>query len=386
MTPEKIIFVDDEPNILEGYKRALRKNFRIDVATSGADALILIKEHCHYAVIVSDMQMPGMDGAEFLARAKSLCPQSVRVMLTGNADQQTAIDAVNEGNIFRFLNKPCAPEVIAKTLRAAIEQYRLVRAEKDLIEKTLSASIQTLTDILSLINPTAFGRSMRVRHQVRQLTALLETENAWQADLAAMLSQIGCITIPEEILQKVYNGGELTPDELQMLQEHPQVAHNLLAHIPRLEPIAEAIAYQEKRFDGSGNPHDSLAGRDIPIAARILKVALDFDKLLEAKIPHLDALKEIERREDWYDPEIVAALKTTVCSETLYETERVNINNLKAGMKLAQDVVTDNGMLLVSSGHEITDSLGVRIRNFHKIGIIGETVHICVPVSVQPES
>lgn len=386
MTPEKIIFVDDEQNILEGYKRALRKDFQIDIATSGADALILIKEHCHYAVIVSDMRMPGMDGAEFLARAKDVCPHSVRVMLTGNADQQTAIDAVNEGNIFRFLNKPCTPEVMAKTLHAAVEQYRLVRAEKDLIEKTLSASVQTLTDILSLTNPTAFGRSMRVRHQVRQLTALLETENAWQADLAAMLSQIGCITIPEETLQKVYSGSELAPDELRMLQEHPQVAHNLLAHIPRLEPIAEAIAYQEKRFDGGGNPHDSLAGRDIPIAARILKVALDFDKLLQAKISHLDALKEIERRQDWYDPEIVAALKTTVCSETVYETERINIDDLKAGMILAEDVVTVKGMLLISSGHEITDSLSMRMRNFHKIGIIGATVYVSVPVNVQPES
>ena len=376
---EKILFVDDDQNILDGYKRTLRKDLQIEVASSGIEALTAIQDHCSYAVIVSDMRMPGMDGAQFLARAKEICPQSVRIMLTGNADQQTAINAVNEGNIFRFLNKPCSPETMAKTLNAALEQYRLIRVEKDLIEKTLSASVQTLTDILSLINPTAFGRSTRVRHQVRQLAAFLKIENAWQAELAAMLSQIGCITIPEEILQKVYSGRELNQEELQMLQGHPQIAYDLLAHIPRLEPVAEAVAYQEKRFNGSGFPHDNLAGANIPIAARILKVALDYDKLIQARINHLDAYKEIERRADWYDPQVVAALKATICNETVYESQAVNVSELKAGMILAEDVITVKGMLLISSGHEVTDSLCLRMNNFFKIGIIKATVNVSVP-------
>lgn len=379
---EKILFVDDEQNILDGYKRTLRKDFDIETAASGLEGLTAIQDRCAFAVIVSDMRMPGMDGAQFLARAKDICPQTVRIMLTGNADQQTAIDAVNEGNIFRFLNKPCSPEVMTKALHAGIEQYRLIRVEKDLIEKTLSASVQTLTDILSLTNPTAFGRSMRVRHQVRQLTALLKTENAWQADLAAMLSQIGCITIPEEILQKVYSGRELDQEELQMLQGHPQIAYDLLAHIPRLEAVAEAVSYQEKRFNGSGFPNDNIAGETIPIAARILKVALDFDKLVQAKINHLDAHKEMERRQGWYDPQIVAALKTTICNETVYETKQINIADLEAGMILAEDVITVKGMLLISGGNEVTESLCLRMSNFLKIGIIKETVKVSVPQNI----
>ena len=379
MKIEKILFVDDDQNILDGYKRTLRNDFQIETAASAIEALTAIQSQSTFAVIVSDMRMPGMDGIQFLARVKESCPESIRIMLTGNADQQTAIDAVNEGSIFRFLNKPCSPQVMAKTLSAAIEQYRLIRVEKDLIEKTLSASVQTLTDVLSLTNPTAFGRSMRVRHQVRQLTNLLKIENPWQADLAAMLSQIGCITIPEEVLQKVNTGRELNQEELQMLQGHPQIAFDLLAKIPRLEAVAQAIAYQEKRFNGGGFPYNNISGEEIPIAARILKVALDFDKLTQAKITYLDAHAEMERRTGWYDPEIVAALRIAICNETVYETQCLSVDDLRPGMILAQDVITVKGMLLISSGNEVTSSLCLRMTNFLKMGIIKEKVNVSVP-------
>src|SRR5829696_4359 len=134
----KILCVDDERNVLEAYQRSLRKEFHIEIATSGAEGLAAVESQGPYAVIVSDMRMPGMDGIRFLAKVKEKAPDSVRIMLTGNADQQTAIEAVNEGNIFRFLTKPCPPETLAKALSAGLQQYWLVVAEKELLEKTLS--------------------------------------------------------------------------------------------------------------------------------------------------------------------------------------------------------------------------------------------------------
>lgn len=377
---EKILCVDDEPNVVTAYQRALRKEFQIETATSGALGLDAIEGQGPYAVIVTDMQMPGMDGVQFLAQVKEKSPNSIRIMLTGNADQHTAIEAVNEGNIFRFLTKPCPPEALAKALKAGLQQYRLVMAEKELLEKTLSSSIQVLTEILSLINPTAFSRASRVRRLVRELAAKLQIEQAWQTEIAAMLSQIGCITLPEEILVKVYRGASLTPDELRLMQSHPQTGQNLIKHIPRLEPVAEIIAYQEKCFNGVGLPHDGKRGLEIPLGARILKLALDFDKLLEGKINHLEALKEIQRRGDWYDPSVVEALKVIVTEGMTYETRAVHAHELALGMILAEDVVTKAGLLLIASGQDVTSSLYLRVQNYAERGMITDSIKVLIPV------
>jgi signal transduction histidine kinase len=144
---EKILCVDDEPNILEAYQRALRREFEIEIALGGEQGLAAVESRGPFAVIVSDMRMPGMDGVQFLSKVKEKAPDSIRIMLTGYADQHTAIEAVNEGNIFRFLTKPCPPEVLAKALGAGIQQYRLAMAEKNLLEWMLSGNIPMMKDL-----------------------------------------------------------------------------------------------------------------------------------------------------------------------------------------------------------------------------------------------
>src|SRR5437868_6956083 len=129
---ERILLVDDDPNLLDGYRRSLSREFLMETALGSQLALKLIAENGPYAVVVSDMRMPGMDGVQFLSKLKAQAPDTVRVMLTGNADMDTAINAINEGSIFRFLNKPCSKETMGKTLTAALLQYRLVTAEKQL--------------------------------------------------------------------------------------------------------------------------------------------------------------------------------------------------------------------------------------------------------------
>lgn len=384
---EKILCVDDEPNVLQAHQRALRKDFHVETALSGEQALKMIAESGPYAVIVSDMRMPIMDGVQLLARVKEVAPDTTRIMLTGNADQQTATEAVNEGHIFRFLNKPCPPEQLAKALSAGIEQYRLVRAEKELLEQTLHGSIQVLTDILALVNPTAFGRASRVRRLVRRLAEVLKVEDAWQVEIAAMLSQIGCVTVPEETLVKVYDGRNLTAKELHMIQAHPQIGYDLISRIPRLEPVAEIIAYQEKCFNGSGAPHDSKRGQMIPLGARLLKLALDYDKLLEAKQSEADAYKEIKRRFEWYDPKMVEALRSIVESkEVQYDVMYVKVGELRQSMILADDVLLTNGFLLLAKGQEVTFSLRIRLENFLARGGIREPVKVYVPLKDSEQS
>lgn len=378
---EKILCVDDEENILQAYQRSLRKDFQIDTAAGGERALELMRSDGPYAVIVSDMRMPGMDGVQFLALARALAPETIRIMLTGNADQQTASAAVNEGHIFRFLTKPCTPESLKTSLLAGVQQYHVLRAEKELLEKTLIGSLQLVTDILSMVNPTAFGRASRVRRLVRQLSAIMKAEAAWQIEIAAMLSQIGCITVPEDTLLKVYEGKSLSAVELRMVENSPKVGHDMISRIPRLEPVADIIAHQERLANTLHHPEESGTGMPVPLGAHILNLALDFDQLIEAKLSSSQAFNQIQRRGNRYDQFAVAALREVVeASETMYEIREVNTHELAEHTILAEDIVAANGVLLVAKGQEVTTSLRMHLENFLLRGSIHYTVQVFVPI------
>ncbi len=369
---EKILCVDDEPNILEAYQRTLRKRFHIDVACGGEEALKAIAERGPYAVIVADMRMPGMNGVELLAQVKQIAPLTVRMMLTGNADQQTAIQAVNQGHIFRFLSKPCSPEDFASALEAGLEQHRLLTAERQLLTQTLSGAIKVLVDVLAMLKPQAFGRASEVRRIVHQICEQLPVENAWAVEIAAALSQIGCITVPEKILAKVYRGESLSAEEWEIYQQHPKVGHELIRNIPRLEEAAEIIGYQEKLYNGKGFPQDFRAGDQIPLGARILKVALDWTALLAAGLQPEMAFVHLRQRQGWYDPKVVEALKRALEISEEYAVRELRVNQLADGMILAEHVRSIHGTLLCPKGQEITPAVRHRLRNYMvNVGIQG---------------
>jgi len=208
----KILCVDDDLNVVQGFKRLLHNEFSIEVSKDPQIGLEIIRDQGPFAVVVSDLRMPEMDGIRFLSAVRERAPEIVRILLTGQADLHAAIAAVNEGNIFRFLTKPCALDTLRKALCAAIEQYQLITAERVLLKRTLVGSIQVLTETLGLVNPVAFSRASRrasrIKPYVRPLAAQLKVNDAWQSEPAAMLSQIGFVTLPPNILNKVYAQGE----------------------------------------------------------------------------------------------------------------------------------------------------------------------------------
>jgi len=374
----KILCVDDDPAVLAAFQRGLRKQFHIDTARSGEEALAAIRANGPYAVVVSDMRMPGMDGIQLLAKVKAIARDTVRMMLTGNADQETAIEAVNEGNIFRFLTKPCDAERLARALAAGIEQYRLVTAERELLEKTLRGSIKVLTDVLSLVNPAAFGRASRVQRLVRRLAAELKVELSWELDVAAMLSQIGCVTLPAETIDRLYRGQKLSPEEQEMCEAHPAIGHDLVANIPRLEAVADIIACQNARFDGAGARPNLPKGPDLPLGARILKVALDFDALKTRGLTEVEAVLRLRQQPGAYDAQVLAALEAVSNVRESYEVREIDLRGLMAGMILAEDVQTVSGLLLVCKGQEASPSLCCRLKNYAKHTRIREPIRVMV--------
>jgi response regulator RpfG family c-di-GMP phosphodiesterase len=381
---EKVLFVDDEPKVLNGFRRQLFGELDIETAVGGAAGLEALASAGPFAVVVSDMRMPEMDGVQFLATVRRRAPESVRMMLTGCADQDTAIQAVNEGCIFRFLTKPCSPEDLVRALNAGIEQYRLIRAEKELLQNTLRGAIKVLSEVLALTNPTAFSHASRAQRLVRSLCEEMKIEKAWQLEIAAMLSQIGCVTVPPDILDKAYHGRSLKPAETQMLEAHPGIGGDLVRHIPRLDEIARIIAYQQKGFDGSGIPADDVAGEDIPLGARVLKVALDFETLKWGNKPGIDAIATLNERSAQYDPAVLEALMKAAGSDETFEIIEVSPKDLPLHAIIAEGVTTPEGFLIVGKGLEVTQSLRQRLMNFARKRDLHNQIRIRICVTRAP--
>ena len=363
MNEERILCVDDDPNVLQAYQRALRKRFHIEPALGGEEAIDAVRNQGPYAVVVADMRMPGVTGVEVLEQVRQIAPDTVRMMLTGNADQQTALEAVNRGQVFRFMTKPCPPDEFARFLEAGIEQYRLIRTERDLMSKTLGGCIKVFSDVLAAVNPTAFGRATRVAHLVNDIAQELHAEDAWRMRIAAMLSQVGCVTVPEETLEKVFHGQPLSRVEAEQYAAHPALGREMLENIPRLEPVAEIIGYQDQPYEGVF-PEDPMQGERIPLGSRVLKVALDFDALIHGGYTEDMALAEIQDRKKLYDPAVVAQLGAVLRIEQTCIIRQVRLSQLADGMFLADDVRTIQGTLLCAKGQEMTASMRVRLRNY----------------------
>jgi response regulator RpfG family c-di-GMP phosphodiesterase len=375
----RILCVDDEPRVLDALARQLRQQFSVVTAIGGEAGLATIAAQEPFAVVVSDMRMPGMNGAEFLQHVRQRAADTTRVLLTGQTDLGAAIAAVNQGNIFRFLSKPCPPEVLVPALRAAVEQYRLVNVERDLLEQTLRGCVQALADVLALANPAAFGRSTRVKQYTVLLAEQLAAPDRWQLEVAAMLSQIGCVTLPPATQAKLYHRQAMSSSESEMVERLPATAAQLVASIPRLETIRDILAYQDKRYDGSGNPKDAVRGDQIPLGARLLKIVLDYDALETQGTPAALTIDTLRGRAGWYDPVLLAvlpaALGRAAGGASVLE---VGLRDVRVGMVFAEDVMAKNGMLLIARGQKVTSSLLERVRNFsEKIGIV-EPIRVIV--------
>ncbi len=379
---DKILFVDDEENVLSALKRQFRKQYSVSVAAGGAEALQIIENDGPFAVIVSDMQMPEMNGVQFLQAAQKLAPETVRLMLTGNADQKTAVDAVNQGAVFSFYTKPCSQELMSNALQKAVEQYHLITAERELLEGTLNGSVKLLMDMLSMVAPEAFGKTVALQEMVEKISTTMQLKDTWHLKLAAMLSNIAYVTLPPETLVRACANEPLTTQEKDMVARLPEVGKNLISNIPRLERVAEIVLYQQKAFSGGGFPDDACAGEDIPLESRILKVLTDLELHKSQGKDYAHALKAMAAESGIYDPEVLKALAKTLASgegcEHKNATVDTTLNGLRAGNVLLSNIETVDGKVLFAAGHKITETILQRLLNYNQITKIKEPILISI--------
>jgi hypothetical protein len=321
-----------------------------------------------------------MSGAQFLARVRQTAPDTIRMLLTGHADLNAAMEAVNEGNIFRFLTKPCEKEVLGKAITTGLVQYRLVIAEKELLENTLMGSIKVLTDVLAAASPEAFGRSKRIARYVRHLVSKFGLGSPWRFEAAAMLSQLGCVTLDPEVVQAEYVGKSLSPEDHARFLTHPQVAKDLLVNIPRLEPVAWMISQQLTTNPIAKVPETQAFSGDVAPGARMLKLAVAFDTLRMRGISEVDSIARLRSRHTEFEKELVDAIAEMKTDEPKMELRKIAISKLVTGMILHQEIRNRTGMLVVPNGQEVTYALLIKLENFLQAGKIEKEVMAMVPV------
>lgn len=353
----RVLCVDDDPRVLEGLTLTLGRRYAVETAPSGIAGLEVLTARPGVEVVVSDMRMPGMDGAAFLTHVRTVAPNATRVLLTGETDLNGAISAVNEGQIFRFLLKPTPPPVLVAAIEAAREQYRLVTAERVLLEQTLRGSIQALTDVLALTSPLAFGHASRLKALATILAPTLLPADVWKVEVAAMLSQLGASTLPAELAERVARGETSTPDERVMIEKAGAAVDRILAAIPRLDEVRAIVAFAARDQGGGRN-------------AGVLRLAREYDALVTAGGTPGGSLGVLRGRMGRHEAALLDALAAHVhVAGKGAQIRELTLAQLRPGMVLADEARLSNGALLAARGYEITDVFLARAANFARGGV-----------------
>jgi putative nucleotidyltransferase with HDIG domain len=390
-----LLFVDDESSILSSLKRLFRPHgYRILTAGSGAEGLAVLEKES-VDLVVSDMRMPEMDGAQFLEQIRNRWPRILRILLTGYADVGSTIAAINRGEIYRYISKPWDDNEIVLTVREALEHQRLAAEnarlsnltqqqneelkglnaslERKVAERTADLekanqqlehgfmlTVRIFSSLIEMRGGRLAGHGRRVAEHALALAQAMGLSQKDQQDilLAALLHDIGKISLPDNLLDKSF--AALTGDGKTRLMEHAGRGYQLLNSVYQLTNAAKIIRHHHEYLDGSGYP-DKLVGLAIPVGSRIITVANDYDALQMGTLTlqthtQTQALEYIMAgRGRRYDPSVVDAFKAMLIEKSVEATKEhvVRATELKPGMVLTRDLLHPLGYVLLASGHMV---------------------------------
>ncbi len=403
----KLLLVDDEAVILNTLKRLFHKDYDV-VCFEDPKASLEFLHSNHVHIIISDMRMPQMNGAEFLCQARAIQPQAVRFLLTGFSDLSSTIDAINNGGEQAYISKPWDNEALKNMVAQAAKSYLLEQKNtklnqqlqkqnqqlsnfnqtlelkvykrtndlKDVIgrlKKSINKqrkSLQEMIDLLCLIieehNPSEYRSSKRVALQCRIIMQNFvnnDKNTEKQVNhmyLAALMHNLGKITLPKELL--LIDQKQITREQLQQYKQHAINGAELLANIPSLKAVANIIKSQYEHYGGGGFPCEHK-GEDILLGARILRVVDDYDKLVQGKgslkmLSPAEALSYIEKHVDnYYDSKVVDCFKQYIINLPSDSDHCLSIDMLNEGMVLSEDINSPNQGILLTKGTKLTTKI-----------------------------
>ncbi|MBX9854242.1 MAG: response regulator [Gemmatimonadaceae bacterium] len=351
-----VLLVEDDMELAQAIRRAISRSYTVDVTNDAPEALIALRDRGPYFAIVSDLNIPGMDGLTLMAHAQKYWPKTARIMLTGEARLAHAVHALNTHSIFRFLLKPCPPTQLRDCLSEALDWYRLQHLEADLMERTWRETTRAMMSVLAAAQPAAFGRADRLAARAKDLTRELNMGDAWRAVTCARLSQLGAIGLTPEQLHVLDDGAVSARAKQDLLLPMPVAAARLLEQIPRLEPFVEILL-------AAGEPKRLLSrqGSQSTAEAAVVRMALLLDVL-----PNMASYAELcaylgAEASAYSTPLLQAAFRRLHQQQPAQPTRRVNIGDLGVGMRLASELRSASGLLLAAKGQLITESLLRRI-------------------------
>ncbi len=413
-----ILFVDDEKNILNSLKRLFfDQEYIILLANSAAEGLDIVRNK-NVQLIVSDQRMPGMTGLEFLLKVKDLLPEAVTIILTGYADLDAAIKAINEGGVYRFITKPWNDEELKLLVKHALEFYRLRKENKELMEviqhqnaelrelnedlnqkvkertvtifeknkelnklydelkDSLTKVIRVLASFLQEKSVDLGDHSKRVAAAARYIASALKLpeEEIDNIEIAALLHDIGMIGVPAAVIAKPLN--QLSVKERGMYERHPLSGQNLVSAVEHMEEVGLIIRHHHENYNGTGFP-DRLVGAEIPLGSRIIAVVNTYDYLVNTIYINFDntrirALKNLRSKSGAeLDPDIVNLFMRFIRLRRPKTGERkeleLNPFELKDGMIVSRDLLTTRGNLVFRKGHRLDENSIRTILDSHRM-------------------
>ena len=369
-----VLCVDDEPHVLEGLRDTLHRHFRVVVKDNGFEAFRILAEQ-PVEVMLSDMRMPSLDGATLLTMAREQAPDVTRMVLTGQADLADAMRAVNDGEIFRFLLKPCAPEALIAAFDAGVRQHRLITSEKELLSETLRGAVRALSEVLALASPEAFGRAARVRYYALALASAIECADVWHIETAALLSQIGAVSLDPSLTARLSRGEALDAAEVRQVEELPGVALELLEDIPRLDAVRDVLT------NLAIGDHDVRTGL-VPLGAKIVRIADDYDLLESQGAAPAAAIAAMRERGNRYDLDLLDQFAEALGVRQL-EERVLPVTELEPGMILAEDVVSKANVLRLARGTTVSPTVLDRLAAMSREHV-APCLRVLVPATRRP--
>lgn len=373
----RVLLVDDDAMTLSAYKRTLDRHFEVDTAPTGEAALEAVHDYGPYAVVVADMNMPGISGLELLIAVRKVAPDTTPIMITGVDRQKVAADAVNEGRVFKFLAKPCRLNQLFDTVQEGVARYQHLFRERELLDQTFNGIVRMLMDVLAAAEPETFAGGQRLRERARNVGRAMKLAFTWELEIAAALLRVGLVTIPDPVRRKLRIGTPLDGPEADLVQRIPAIGAALLENIPRLALVAEFVRFQEKNYDGSGFPRDTLRGDEIPMGARILRALVDLDVAESNGSTPTMAFQGLLRQREHYDPAVLTCLER-LANVPAEKSERipVKVADLRPGMTVDLPVMAQEGVTLIAAGAKLTVILLERLRNFAELGQVQEPIYV----------
>lgn len=417
-----LLCVDDEANITSSLKRLFRPHgYRILTATGGAEGLRLFESET-IDLVISDMRMPEMNGAQFLEQVRARWPDTMRILLTGYADVESTMAAINKGEIHRYISKPWDDGDMIVMVRQSLERRGLERENKRLValtqrqnaelqalnaglegeveartaelrgardalershsklKTTFLTSIKVFSNLSELREGGQTGHSRRVADLAQRLG--LTGAQIQEIMLAGLLHDIGKIGMPDALLARA--SGALSPEDMVVFKRHPVRGETALMPLDHLRGVAALIRAHRERFDGYGYP-DGISGLAIPLGARILAVASDYDSLQQGSITGKRVAPEEARAlilrasGKRYDPTVVKALLEelgTPAAATPAREATVGAADLKPGMVLTRDLISGEGVMLLAADYVLDDTLIRRIQSYAHVDSRRLALHV----------